>query len=383
MVTRDPFDNNTTIPAPGPAPYLDRFFANVIDALILVPMISLFTSGITSDLRWAVFSKNAAETYSLLGQYMFIAFSLYVLYEVLFVYFHSATPGHRFLHLKVITDDGARPTFFQIFFRSVFKFQAIALACIPFIEIAVRPDRRTFYDRLSQTRIASLKSTEYDQIHPEFRRIIVRWAYSLVAMVFLIVGMLFYKTVTRPNEGKTVKATAKSKCTESLDYYLRNYLSKGKESESLNCARELSEQSIEKSKSPSAFNYLTLFVVTPNDDLKDSYKKKYCDSNAERLLCKKDVAIDFDSIKPDQEDVINLLVELNQALAKDEHQRVFAVLDVLYTHVDWNKNLELYYLTSYVFLNESGKRSPASVKVSKTQWENQKSRFLKRMSVTQ
>lgn len=364
----------------GPAPYLDRFFANVIDFLILTPVISLFCGGITNDLRWTIFSKASGEVYPLMLQYTFVAFALYVLYEVMFVFFHGATPGHRFLYMRVIGQNGQSPPVLAILFRSVFKFQAILLAGIPFVEIALRRDRSTFYDRLSQTQLVSLRKIKSDEIHPEFRKIILRWTHTSIIFFFLMVGLVFYKTVSAPSASSIV--ATKHKCNDSLGYYLKAYLSKSKETENLNCSRELVEKAFENIHSNAEMNYLAQFVITPNEDLKASYKNKYCLSRPDKLICQATSAvIDFDKIKPDDEDVLNLLVEMNQSLFKNDHARVFAILDVLYTHLDWNKNLELYYLTSYVFLNEQSSRSPASEKNSKVGWESRKARFLKRMSI--
>jgi hypothetical protein len=174
---------------------------------------------------------------------------------------------------------------------------------------------------------------------------------------------------------------SKTKCTESLAFYVKSYLSKSRETENLNCARELVEKSFDGANSQDEINYLAQFVITKNDELKESYKNKYCVKRTEKLLCQTNVVLDFDKIKPDEEDVLNLLVDMNQSLAKNDHMRVFAILDILYTHLDWNKNLELYYMTSYLFLNEQGSRNPASEKNSKQGWDAKKSRFLKRMSV--
>tara|TARA_B110001454_G_scaffold213372_1_gene231432 strand:- start:12516 stop:13661 length:1146 start_codon:yes stop_codon:yes gene_type:complete len=363
----------------NPAPYLDRFFANVIDFLILAPVISLFCGGINNDLRWAVFNKSSSDVYPLALQYIFVTFGLFVLYETMFIYFHGATPGHRFLFMRVVNQNGGRPDILPMLFRSVFKFQALLFAGIPFMEIVVRGDRSTFYDRLAQTQLVSLRKTKHDAIHPEFKKIIVRWTHTSIIFAFLFIGLIFYKTVTTTKTESIAKS--KLKCTESLAFYVKNYLSKTRETENLNCARELVEKSFEGANAQAEINYLAQFVVTNNEELKESYRDKYCATRKDKLLCQSEAVIDFDKIKPDDEDVLNLLVEMNQSLFKNDHARVFAILDVLYTHLDWNKNLELYYMTSYLFLSEQGTRGPASEKSLKVSWEARKSRFLKRMSI--
>lgn len=377
----------------SPAPYLDRFFANVIDFLILVPVVSLFTSGINNDLRWAVFSQNTTETYLLVLQYAFVSFSLFLLYETLFIYFHQATPGHRFLYLKLISESNQPLSLFQILFRTVFKFQAIIAVFIPFIEIVIRQDRTTFYDRLSQTQIMTLKKYPADDVHPEFRKIIFRWVHTIVIMVFMVVGLAFYQSIKNTDEyNQSSLPKIEQDCNDSLAQYLKGYLSKTKESENLKCARIKVENEFESKtsntkvigsiESDKAFGYLAQYIVTPNDDLKESYKNKYCMDRPNRILCKQSGLIGNDKYTPDEEDVINLLVDLNSAVSKDSHARIFEILDVLYSHVDWNKNLELYYLTSFVFLSESKGRSPASEKINSTKWSAMKVRFLKRMSVS-
>ncbi|OYZ23238.1 MAG: hypothetical protein B7Y39_05450 [Bdellovibrio sp. 28-41-41] len=379
MVIHDLSEDISSQSKPNPAPYLDRFFANVIDFLILAPVVSLFCGGINNDLRWAVFSKASNEVYPLVFQYVFVTFALFILYETMFIYFHGATPGHRFLYMRVTDHAGGRPQVLPTLFRSIFKFQAILAACIPFMEIIMRGDRSTFYDRLAQTQLISLRKTKHDQIHPEFKKIIVRWTHTSIIFFFLMAGLVFYKTVSSPKVDSLVKS--KTKCAESLSFYVKNYLSKSRETENLNCARELVEKSFDGANSQAAINYLAQYVTTNNDDLKESYKNKYCAMQTDKLLCQTNVVLDYDKIKLDDEDVLNLLVDMNQSLAKNDHTRVFAILDILYTHLDWNKNLELYYMTSYLFLNEQGSRSPASEKNLKVGWDARKGRFLKRMSV--
>lgn len=381
MVIKHVTEETSTQIQAGPAPYLDRFFANIINFLILAPVVSLFCSGITNDLRWTLYSKESGDIYSLIFQYVFVTFALFILYEAMFIYFHGATPGHRFLYMRVVDQNGRRPSLLCALFRSAFKFQAILFAGVPFIEVTLRADRTAFYDRLAQTRLISLRSYKHDEIHPELRNVIHRWVNTSIIFFFLGVGLVFYKTVSAPSNYKIIGA--KSKCTESLDFYLKNYLSKSRESENLNCSRELVEKSFDTNRGNSDLNYLAQFIVTANADLKDSYRNKYCTTQAHRLICQKNDLVDFSKIKiTDSEDVINLLVDLNQSLVKNNHARVFTILDVLYTHLDWNKNLELYYLTSYLFLNEQSSRSPASENsLAKSEWEARKTRFLKRMSV--
>ncbi|MBL7545816.1 MAG: RDD family protein [Bdellovibrionaceae bacterium] len=381
MVTRDFSDSRSAPASPNSAPYLDRFFANVIDFLILTPVISLFTSGIAADIRWALFNKQAEPIFNLVVQYIFISFSLFLLYEVLFIFFHGATPGHRFLYMRVETQKGAPASLIAVLFRSVLKFQAILFSCLPFIEIVLRADRSTFYDRAAGTRLVSLRQGKADEIHPEFRKIILRWTYTVIIFFFMTIGLLFFRSVSKvPDKVTSVKEG--TQCRETLVQSLKNYLSKHKESESLRCARVLVEQAFDADTSVAKLNYLAQYIVTPNDELKESYKAKYCEGNGDRLICQADRTPKMDLGKLDDEAVINVLFDMNQALAKNEHARVFSDLDTLYTYVDWNRNLELYYLTSYVFLNEQTSRNPASEGNQKSQWSSQKERFLKRMSVS-
>ncbi len=384
MVIPDLNDSSVATNRENPAPYIDRIFANVIDFLILVPVISLFTSGITNDIRWAIFNQHPSEIYFTLLQYGFISFCLFLLYEILFLYFHSATPGHRFLYLKLVPEKGEVISIFSIFFRTLFKFQSLLVVGIPFVEIVLRRDRSTFYDRLSLTRIVSLRMPKADEIHPEFRKIILRWAHSSIILIFVFVALGFYQTVNHTNGSMNSLKKVSPTCQDSLGQYLKSYLSKIKETENLNCARTVVERSFENRKSEKSLNYLAQYVVSPNDELKESYRIKYCADRPNKPLCRDDWKSDFEGFRPDEEDVVNLLVEMNASLAKNDHSAIFTILDLLYTHLDWNKNLELYYLTSYIHLNEKQMgRGPASEKGDRRQWNSMKTRFLKRMSTVE
>ncbi len=328
-----------------------------------------------------MFNQNSSESYFLLLQYLFVSFALFLLYETMFIYFHKATPGHRFLYLRVVSETKEPTTLFQILFRSLFKFQAILFVLVPFIEIVLRRDRSTFYDRLSQTKIVSLKNSRPDDIHPDFKKLILRWVHTSIVLIFMLIGVGFYQTAVS-SKGKPSLSKTSPSCRESLGQYLKNYLSKSKESESLNCARIVVEKSFESKNVSHSFSYLAQLVVSSNEDLKESYRHKYCKERPNKPLCRADWSSDFSSFKPDEEDVVNLLVEMNAALVKNEHSSVFRVLDLLHDHLDWNKNLELYYMTSYIFLNEGQSRSPASIKDKRLNWSEAKRRFLKTMAVT-
>lgn len=382
MVIRDLNEEFPQERLENPSPYVDRFFANVIDFLILVPIISLFCSGITNDLRWAIFNHNSSEMYLLFMQYGFISFALFLLYETLFIYFNGATPGHRFLYLRLTSDNGRGLAPAQIFFRTIFKFQSLLLAGVPFLELFIRPDRSMFYDRLSQTKIISLRPSKHDDVHPDLRKIVLRWAHGAVALVFLFIGLAFYQTVRRASNSEIALNVATT-CQDTLGQYLRSYLSKSKESENLNCARAIVEKDFKIKPEQKVFNYLAQLVVSPNEELKEKYKAKYCDERPNKPLCKADWQVDAENFRPDEEDVVNLLIQMNASMSKNNHAHVFAILDLLYTHIDWNKNLELYYLTSYIFMNENQDRGPASEKENQAKWSTVKTRFLKRVSVSE
>lgn len=379
MVFKDISENPKTLSTQSPAPHIDRFFANVIDFLILTPMITLFTGGISNDIRWNVFNKSP-DLLGLFFQYVFVSFALFLLYDILFNYFHGATPGHRFLCMKLIGKDGRAPSLMALLFRATFKFQAILMGCIPFVEVILRPDRSTFYDRASQTQLVSLRETKFDDVHPDFKKILFRWTHTLVMLFFITIGIVFFKVVTA-DPSNIAQSKSVSKCTETLEQHLKNYLSKHKESENLECARILAEKKLDSSKESSKLYYLTQYIVTANDDLKSQYKTKYCTDNSNKIVCAKETEANYTFAKLTEEDTLNLLVDMNAALAKNQHDRIFTILDILYTHLDWNKNLELYYMTSYLFLTEQNGRSPASEKKVPQDWDGKKSRFLKRMSI--
>ena len=381
MVVKD-FNDNSDFQIHNAAPFLDRFFANVINLLILGPVIALFTSGIKRDIRWDMFNQDSSEFFIHILQYGFVTFSLFLLYEIVFIYFNGATPGHQFVFLKLVSEDNKKLTILQIFFRTIFKFQALLCLFLPFVEIVLRSDRSSFYDRLSKSKIISLKPGTSDQIHPDFKNLILRWVHISIALVFLFLGTIFYRT-TMPPSRSVASVKAPIKCQDDLSRYLKSYLSKSRESENLNCARIVVEKSFEKKGKVNSLNFLAQLVISPNDELRSSYKKKYCQEQPQRSLCQAGWAVSSEDFKPDEEDIINLLIQLNSALAKNSHQAVFSILDLLYTHLDWNKNLELYYLTAYIQLSEKSSRSPASkedLRVNLSKWPVMKSRFLERIS---
>ena len=104
--------------------HIDRLFAAVIDFLIFSPFVALFTSGILADFKMNALLSDFSNQYSLLFQYLFTVFVLFVSYESLFIYFLAATPGHYFLYqrLEAVNPEDGQLSLIRIFFRSIFKF---------------------------------------------------------------------------------------------------------------------------------------------------------------------------------------------------------------------------------------------------------------------
>ena len=134
------------------AGFFVRLAAYLIDWIIVgaallvirIPMWILFFSG-SADFVF----KDFIFQYSV---YDIILYLLKVTYFVLLTYFTGATLGKRLMHIKVISTEERKPTFFEIAFReSVGKFLAALIIYAGYIMVGVDKRKRGLHDMLSDT----------------------------------------------------------------------------------------------------------------------------------------------------------------------------------------------------------------------------------------
>lgn len=342
--------------------YLDRLFAFIIDFLILSPVMGLFTAGVVGDFKRSSLGIGSDNYTSLVFQYLFICFVLFTLYETLFSYFIKATPGHYFLYLRVENTQLRNLNFVQLLFRSAFKYLSFMFLGLPFLEILFRDDRSMFYDRLSYTRVVSLKQkNRVDELPPQARVWILNWINSFVFVWFLVLGVMLYQITSR--ESATPNHASKiANCQSDMNAYLIKYLQEQDTEKSKECVDKIVRHNFDKAlqgnNEVSSVNYFAKFVIADEGILKSEYLKKFCELEKKNILCAEKSSVTLGAIE--DKDLVYYLYTLNKLMQDGNPLSTFAFIDALYDKLEKNERLDNVYMQSYLKMKESDDRSPAS-----------------------
>ncbi|REE00067.1 RDD family protein [Marinoscillum furvescens] len=124
------------------AGFWPRLMAHNIDLLILLPCYYLLSFGIDSN-RW-----------------LFVACSVFtLLYEILFVSSKwNATPGKRWMKLKVVDQHGQPPSPWRCAARTLIKIVSALTFFIGFLVVALHPAKRGLHDLFSNTFVIFVKN---------------------------------------------------------------------------------------------------------------------------------------------------------------------------------------------------------------------------------
>ncbi|MFZ3231562.1 MAG: RDD family protein [Pseudobdellovibrio sp.] len=178
------------------ASVIDRCFSFLIDYLILSPVISfvLLVLFQTEIVMWKSGGSASLSRYENLPILILLGFSYIVLFSLIqsfFIYFFQATPGQHFLKLQTQVDKSSGLVFFRIMLRQVsFWFSCFFLG-LPWLAILAHPQQKTFYDRLSEAAVVSLKANQY---YYSFEVETKYWR-SLLATLVLFVSFLLSASI--------------------------------------------------------------------------------------------------------------------------------------------------------------------------------------------
>lgn len=137
----------------------DRFFSFVIDYFVISPFVFF--------LLYATFSNgfNFWKTHPSAPEndlFMLILAVSFVFYfgviQALFITYIGSTPGQYFLKIKMFfKDESVYPVFLKALLRQIGFWISFLFLGLPFLAILAKQDRRTFYDRISESEVISLK----------------------------------------------------------------------------------------------------------------------------------------------------------------------------------------------------------------------------------
>ena len=237
-------DNNTKN---LPAGMLDRTFSFFLDYVIFAPAVSFLNLLLFQD-ELAVWKKTGTslETAPLLVTLALHFVFMFIFFQSVFIYKYGATPGQYFLKIRMQFENSDSLKFLRILLRQL-GFWASALAFgIPWLAVMAHVDGKTFYDRLGEMKVISLKS---NTLRLSFESEAKYWR-SLMATFSVFVFLLFTATAWRnQSEIKTAKYTfegmkkEKSFCSALKDVPLRDRL---QTAIALNLVGQLSDRCFDK-----------------------------------------------------------------------------------------------------------------------------------------
>ncbi len=276
----------------------DRFLAAVFDFLIFSPVVSFCGAGFLKQIKTILLLDPRSNEAALMWMLLVGTSALIVvLLQSVFLFFWQATPGQRFMQLKVISYPRRFEslTFSQALLRSLLWTLSAGFCGIPFLEVIGHPLRRAFHERASDTLVITLKE-EYDR-GPMFieKKLVSSW----MRMVFLTIGfaaLLFgfrtYRSLAQETYFKNLSSESDVHCSRipvdgyaqfhRQDLAVALYLADEVSSECLN--KEADQSLWNGSDGDIAWAYLAKALITEDKTEQDKYFTKVCEYK-EREVC--------------------------------------------------------------------------------------------------
>ncbi len=173
-----------------PATLLERVFSFFLDYIILAPVVSFLNLIIFQNemIIWKS-ANNSAEVLPLFLNLAAAFILFFSLIQTLFIYYYEATPGQYFLKLKIERTADSGLILLRIFLRQLCFWLSGFLLGIPWLAVMAHPQAKTFYDRLTELSVVSLK-TNQKRFHFEletkyWRSLIATFTIFLTALVLI------------------------------------------------------------------------------------------------------------------------------------------------------------------------------------------------------
>ena len=154
-----------------PALIIDRVFSFLIDYLVLSPFVMFilyFT--FNNGFLFAKTNPTAPENSVFYILMALCYFTLFALFQTVFIGYWKATPGQYFLKIKFELDEDDSLSLLRMFFRQILFWLSFAMLGLPFLSVMTNKRRRTFYDQVADVSVVSeKKETQLFSFELEFR----------------------------------------------------------------------------------------------------------------------------------------------------------------------------------------------------------------------
>ncbi|WOG28179.1 RDD family protein [Endozoicomonas sp. 8E] len=135
------------------AGFLDRFWATLIDTLVLIIITLPLAMLIDGNQMTIKDSKQLLDPVDIMINWLFPAMAV-----VLFWHFKSATPGKMLIAMKVVDEKtGLAPSLFQSIIRYLAYFISILPLFLGFFWIVVDKKKQGWHDKIAGTVVVKLR----------------------------------------------------------------------------------------------------------------------------------------------------------------------------------------------------------------------------------
>ncbi|RJQ38382.1 RDD family protein [Candidatus Microgenomates bacterium] len=122
-----------------------RFKASLIDGLIIVPIVFVF-SGYYVFQEQTVQNVIVSEVEGLIATIFMTAY-----YIIMYAEYNGQTLGKRIAGIKVIMEDGSKITYGKAFLRTITGYTSAAVLFLGYLWVIWSKKKQTWHDKIAQT----------------------------------------------------------------------------------------------------------------------------------------------------------------------------------------------------------------------------------------
>lgn len=372
---------------------VDRMLAFFLDFLILSPIVGLFSAVYLRDLRlYGIYDASVAEIRVTFILLVLTSVVMAVLLQSLFLVLWQATPGQRFLYLKVVhfhSHNSEKVTWGQALSRSFSWWFGGLLLLLPNLEILSHPLRRGFHDRISDTILINSKGQNSRPLQAE-KKFITSWLYMFFSGLSIALFVFFLNLENQTLEGTFTfaKNLSEGLLCEEISANEFNYEKRLDEAISLFLTGNISPACLQKEsdfvlwQKQSKFHTLAYFakaLLTEKSNEQDFYESKICVSTTEKASTTEECNLVhfLKSEKPNRADELrksglklksSRVLLLQESIAMKKYESALALIDDLMQDSELEATMNKYYVRVIWELSQTDSnkktRQPASEKPS-------------------
>lgn len=381
----------------------DRFLAFVLDAFIFSPVVSFLVSGLLRQLKTLLIVNSESEEVMIIWASFVMGIILFSsLLHSLFLYFWGASPGQKFMQLRVVSypqkvHEKHPLSFAQGLLRSLGWWMGVGLGGLPFLEILGHPLRRAFHERASDTLVVSLKKEPVDiplAVESHYIRSTLWMCFGFAFLIALAIVGKTYKTSLKAGLAGS-PSVSKALCPEipeekyqgaqRLDLALALYFAE--EVDEACVYTEAQDAVWNRKGDEKALGQLAMSLISDDKKEAEAYRQKICGETGASAACAISRYLATDEAHRGaflQNGPLNLvssrLLLLQDSLQRAQYARVLQLVRDLDKEAPLRPFVEKYLVRAAWTLKETARfqpnsRNPANEKAEQQLLEEFKKRY--------